>query len=173
MTTFKTHRHLEIHEGYQGINLTEFTVEVDAQIDNDHIVETFLRSSQFSYDSLWDCVKAKPDNNYLGRAFDFDKISIADFKKTNKQGVAEFLFDLINEPDWGDDRNEFALLLDRYFEIHNELGDIAFYMLSKDWFGNEDERLIEPEKEYYIYYFLIVSIDRESNLLTLTEWTYD
>jgi len=80
---------------------------------------------------------------------------------------------LANEPDWGDDRNEFAKLLDRYFEIHNEFGDNEFYILSKDWFDNEDERVIEPESWAYIYYFLIISVDRESNLLILTEWSYD
>lgn len=173
MTTIKTNRHIEIDEGYQGINLTEFTIGVDELIGNDQIVDTFIRSKQFSFDSLRDSVKAEPGKGYLRRAFDFDKIRIADFKKTDKQGVSEFLFDFINEPDWGDDRNEFAKLLDSYFEIHNELGDNEFYILSKDCFDNEDERFIEPESWAYTYYFLIISVDRQSNLLTLTEWTYD
>ncbi len=173
MTTITTNRHIEINEGYQGINLTEFAIGVDELISNDQIVDSFIRSKQFSFDSLRDCVKAEPDKGYLRQAFDVGKIEITDFKKTDKEGVLKFLFDFINEPDWGDDRNEFAKLLDRYFEIHNEFGDNEFYILSKDWFDKEDERVVEPESWVYTYYFLIISVDRKSNLLTLTEWTYD
>lgn len=173
MNTNDTKRHIEINEGYQGINLTEFPFEIDELITNDQIVDTFIRSKQFSFDSLRDCVKAEPDKVYLRQAFNIDKIKITDFKKTDKQGVSKFLFDIINEPDWGEDRNEFNKLLARYFEIHNEFGDYEFYILSKDWFDKEDERLIEPEIWVYIYYFLIISVDRKSKLLTFTEWTYD
>jgi hypothetical protein len=173
MTIFDTKRHIEISEGYQVINLTEFAIGVDEQISNDQIINTFICSKNYSFDSLRDCVKAEPDKGYLRQAFDIDKIKITDFKKTDKQGVSKFLIDFLNEPDWGDDRNQFAKLLDRYFEIHNEFGDNEFYILSKDWFGKEDERVVEPESWIYNYYFLIISIDRKSNLLTLTEWTYD
>jgi len=173
MTSIDTKRHIEINEGYQGINLTEFAIGVEELISNDQIVDTFIRSKQFSFDSLRDCVKAEPDKGYLRQAFDTEKIKIIDFKKTDKQGVSKFLVDFINEPDWGDDRNEFAKLLDRYFEIHNQFGNNDFYIISKDWFEKGDERVIEPEGWVYSYYFLIISVDRNSNILTSTEWTYD
>ena len=160
-------------ESYQGINLTEFAIGFDEQISNDQIVDTFIRSKPYSYDSLRDCVKAKPDKGYLRQAFNIEKIRVKDFKKTDKQGVSKFLTDFLNEPDWGDDRNEFDKLLDRYLEIHNEFGDSEFYILSKDWFDKEDERVFQPENRVYTYYFLIISIDRKSKSLTLTEWTYD
>jgi hypothetical protein len=169
MTTIDTKRHIEINEGYQGINLTEFAIGVDELITNDQIVDTFIRSKQFSFDSLRDCVKAEPDKGYLRQAFNVDRIKITDFNKTDKQGVSKFLFAFVKEPAWGDDRNQFAKLLDRYFEIHNEFVDNEFYILSKDWFGKEDERVIEPESWVYNYYFLIISVDRKANLLTLTE----
>jgi hypothetical protein len=173
MTTFETKQHIEINESYQGFNLTEFTIEVAEQIDNDQIVDTFLRTTHFSYDSLRDCIKKEPEKGYLRKAFDIEKVRISDFRKTDKKGTTKFLFDFINEPDWGDDRNEFAKLLDRYFEISNEFADNEFYILSKDWFNKDDERLIEPENWCYTYYFLIISVDRDSRTLTLTEWTYD
>ncbi len=171
--TFNIHRHLEIYEEYQGINLTAFTMEVDDQMDNDRIVDTFIRSTHFSYDCLADCVKAEPNKNYLGQAFNMDNIKISDFRKTDKYGVSQFLFDYINEPDWGDDRNDFAKLLDRYFVIHNELGDNNFYILSKDWFDEKQDNVLLVEWWSYTYYMLIISVDRRSNVLTLTEWTYD
>lgn len=173
MITIDTIRHIEINEGYQGINLTEFAIGVDELISNDQIVDTFIRSKKISFDSLRDCDKAELDKGYLKQAFDVYKIKITDFKKTDKLGASKFLVDFLNEPDWGDDRNEFAKLLDRYFEIHNKFGDNEFYILSKDWFNKEDERVIEPESWVYTYYLLFISVDRKSNLLTLTEWTYD
>lgn len=173
MTIFETKRHIEINESYQGINLTEFAIGVDDQINNDQIVDTFIRSKQFSFDSLRDCVKAEPDKGYLRRAFDIDKLKITDFRKTDNDGASKFLLDFLNESDWADDRNQFAKLLDRYFEIHRQNGHCDFYVISKDWFDKDDGKVIKPESWCYTYYFLIISIDRSSNLLTLTEWTYD
>lgn len=173
MTTFETKRHIEIDESYQGINLTEFVFKVDEQMDNDQIVDTFVRSRQFSVDSVRDCVKAEPDKGYLRQVFNVGRIKITDFNKTNKQGVSKFLIDFLNAPDWGDDKNDYEKLLDRYLEIHNGFIENDFYIISKDWFEKEAEKVIEPESWVYAYYFLIISVDRNSNVLTLSEWTYD
>ena len=173
MITFETKRHIEINENYQGINLTEFSFNTDTSIDNDQIVNTFIRSSAFTYDSLRDCIKKEPDKGYLRRTFNFDKVKISDFNKYDKKETLKFLIDFLNESDWGEDRIEFSNLLDKYFEIHEQLISNEFYIISKDWFDKSDKRLIELENWCYIYYFLIISIDRHSNLLTLTEWTYD
>lgn len=64
MKTFETKRHIEINGNYQGINLTEFAISVD-----DQIVDTFVHSKQFSFDSLRNCLKSEPDKGYLRRAF--------------------------------------------------------------------------------------------------------
>ena len=173
MTTFQTNRHLEIDENHQGINLTEFVFKADEQADNDRIVDNFIRSIQFSHDSLRDCVKAEPDKVYLRKAFNIDRVHITDFKKTDKKGASKFLIDFLNEPDWGDDRQEFAKLLDRYFEIHNKFGEHDFYIISQNWFDKDNEKVVQPERWIYTYYFLIISVDKSSNLLTLSEWTYD
>ncbi|MBF0694660.1 MAG: hypothetical protein IR153_06345 [Flavobacterium sp.] len=173
MTSFKTRNHIEIDHNYQGINLTEFALVYDDQTGNDQIIETFIRTKNFSYDSLRDSIKENPNKGYLRRAFDIDKIKISDFKKTDRESTLKFLIDFLNEPDWGDDRNEFAKLLERYLEYYNKFEDNSFYILSKDWFDKKDERLIEPESWCYTYYFLIISIDRNSRILNFSEWTYD
>ncbi len=173
MTTFQTTRHLEIDENHQGINLTEFVFKADGQADNDRIVDRFIRSKEFSLDSLRDCIKAEPDKGYLRNAFNIDRVHITDFKKTDKKGASKFLIDFLNEPDWGDDRDDFAKLLDRYFEIHNKFGEHDYYIISQNWFDKDNEKVVQHERWIYTYYFLIISVDRSSNLLTLSEWTYD
>jgi len=171
MIIFETKRHIEIDETFQGINLTEFHFKAEPNIDNDQIVNTFIGSSAFTYDSLLDSVKRQKEPCWY-RAFNFDKIRITDFKKYSNEETTKFLIDLLNEPDWADDRIEFSNLLDKYFEIHAQLTSNDFYVISKDWFDVNDERLIELSW-VYAYYFLIISIDRKSNLLTFTEWIYD
>ena len=174
MTTFETIRHIEIDESYQGINLTEFSILADDNVANDQIIQAFIRSTNFSFDSLRNVIKDNYENKpYLKRAFNIDRINISDFKKKSKEETATFLYDLINQPDWGDDRNDFEKLLYKYFEIYKRLESNNFYIISKDWFSKIDEKVIELEWSIYSYYFLIISIDRNSNLLTLTEWTYD
>ena len=174
MINFEIKGHREIDISYQGINLTEFSFKANKQISNKEILDTFLRTKHFAFDSLRDCQKSDTEKGYLRQAFNIDNIKITDFKKGDKEQVLKFLLDFINESDWGDDRSEFAKLLDKYFEIHNQFSiDNDFFIISKDWFGNNDDKLIEPESWTYIYYFLIISIDRNLNLLTFTEWTYD
>ncbi|RYX81523.1 hypothetical protein EON73_04770 [bacterium] len=174
MTTFEIKQHIEINESYQGINLTEFSILTDNSTSNDQIVETFIHSNLFSIDSLRDVIKYNSENKpYLRRAFNIDRINISDFKKKSKLETSTFLYNFLNEPDWGDDRNDFAKLLDKYLKIHTTLGGNNFYIISKEWFDKGDERVIEPVWLIYSYYFLIISIDRSSNLLTLTEWAYD
>ncbi len=173
MTAFETKRHIEIDERYQGINLTEFVFSFDKQIENDQIVDIFIRSKHFTYDCLRDCIKVDPDGGYLGQAFNIENVKISDFKKSKKEGVIKFLIDFINEPNWGDDRNDFAKILDKFFEIFKTLNESVFYIISKDWFDKDDEKFIGPGSWVYTYYFLIISVDRNANLLTLSEWTYD
>ena len=173
MTTFEIKQHIEIDENCQGINLTKFDINLDEQIDNDKVVDTFIRTRHFTYDSLLDCIKANPDGGYLGQAFNIENVKMFDFRKTDKMGVSKFLFDFINESDWGDDRNDFAKLLDEYFEIHNTLEDGDFYIISKDWLDKDDEKFIEPWSWVYSYYFLIISVNNNSTVLTISEWTYE
>lgn len=173
MITFETKVHREIDVCYQGINLTEFAFMADNQIDNDQIVDTFIRTKHFSYDCLRNCVKNEPNKGYLRQAFNIDKIAISDFKRLSKEETIKFLVDFLNETDWGDDRDEFATLFDSYLEIHNQFGNSDFYVISKEWFDKDDERVLEPESWCYTYYFLIIAVDRDQHLLTLTEWMYD
>lgn len=174
MTTFEIKKHIEIAEGYQGFNLTEFFFTTDINDTTDQIVETFIRSTHFTFDSLRDVVKNDTENKgYLRQAFVIDEINIEDFKKFDKSETKKFLIDFLNEPDWGEDRNEFAKLLDKYLEIHNQLPDANFYVINKDWFDKDSKKVLEPENWIYTFYFIIIYIENNLQTLIVTEWTYD
>ena len=75
---FEINRHIEIDENYQGVNLTEFSFTVTDEPNSDLLVDNFMRSKQFSYGSLRDCVKNEPEKGYLRRAFNIDRIKVTD-----------------------------------------------------------------------------------------------
>ena len=173
MTTFQINKHIEIDEGFQGCNLTEFSIAAENTITDEQLVDTFIHSKHFTYDSLRDSIKREPNKGYLGQAFNIEKVGIHDFKKCDKTTTTKFLIDFLNEPNWGSDRDDFEKLLDKYFRFHELFKDREFYILSKNWFDIKDEKLLEPQSWCYTYYFIIIYLDRVVKQLTLTEWTYD
>lgn len=101
MTTFEIKKHIEVDEGYQGFNLTEFLFTSNNNNSTDQIVDTFIRSTHFSLDSLRDVIKNDTEKKgYLRQAFVIDEIDISDFRKLDKAGTKKFLIDFLNEPDW-------------------------------------------------------------------------
>jgi hypothetical protein len=172
-TTFEIRKHSEVDEGYQGFNLTEFLFTAEINLTTDLILDTFLRSTHFSFDSLRDVIKKDTKQGFLRQAFVIDEIHISDFRKLNKSGTRKFLIDFLNEPDWGEGRNEFAKLLDKYLEVHDQLSEETFYVINKDWFSKDSKKVLEPENWVYTFYFLIIYVDMNSQRLIVTEWTYD
>jgi len=173
MHQFAITSHLEFSQDYQGFAWTEFAIEGNGQEDADQIVAEFLNSTAYSYDSLYDCIKAKPNSGYLERAFDFDVAGLADFKKTDNAGVCKFLLEFKEEGFWGEDVKQYTKLLESYFEIHDKNSKAEFYIISKDWFPSGDPKVSEPQAWCYTYYFLIISVDLVSRTLVLSEWNYD
>lgn len=79
----------------------------------------------------------------------------------------------MNEPDWSEDKNEFAKLLNKYLEIHDQLPDANSYVISKDLFDKDSKKVLEPDNRVYTFYFLIIYIDKNLQTLLITEWTCD
>ena len=173
MPHFTLSTHSEFAQDYQGFAWTEFALELDGQEDADQLVEAFIHSKAYSYDSLYDCIKAKPNSGYLERAFDFDAAGLSDFKKTDNAGACKFLLEFKDEGFWGNDVNQYEKLLESYFEILDKNSKAKFYLISKDWFPSGDPKVFEPQAWCYTYYFLIISVDLVSKTLVLSEWNYD
>jgi hypothetical protein len=155
MIAFDLKKQIEINEGYQNIQITEYKVNAGINSSDELIVEAFIHSMPF-----------------LVNVFDVEYIKIEDFRKFDKAGVIKFLIEFSNEPDWSDDRDNFVRLLDKYFELHYQFGDGSFYILNKVWF-NKNDRKIKSESWIYIYYFFVLYADSKTNTLVLSEWIYD
>lgn len=170
MTAFKIKRHLEIDEDYQGINLTEFELLDEDYFSNEELLNQFIHSTHFTFDSLRDIIKNK--SGFLGQAFNSEVISSNDFKKLTKKQTLEFLDEFENDDSWGVDRKDFTVLKDKFISLIEDVKNSTFYVLIKDWFKKPDDRVNE-NGWFYSYYFLIIWIAKEKSTLTISEWTYD
>ncbi|HXH69201.1 MAG TPA: hypothetical protein VNI60_02520 [Pyrinomonadaceae bacterium] len=172
---FKLNSQKEIDENYQGINISEFTYSNDENLSKDDLIDYFIHSNSFAEESRREIIKNHTgDIPFLRQAFEIDFVKISDFKIVNKNGVVQFLNVYSEEVDWGDtDGIDFIKLKDRFIEFLKIIQSDKFYLISKEWFDENDKRLRHEENWIYSYYFLIIWTDEISKTLTISEWTYD
>lgn len=165
----------QIAEGFQGFNLTEFAILHEISYDDSEIIDNFIKTENFSLDCLPEIVKNDRENPdfYLRQLFDNNKLSINDFKMLSKIELINYFESFAKHDDWGDDKIDFETLLGIFkSEIENSKSD-KYFLIDKDWFDKESDKIRDPESWIYINYFLAIWIDRIENKLTVCEWNYD
>jgi hypothetical protein len=175
MPTFKLNSQKEINEDYQGINISQFTYSNAENVSEEFLIDLFFHSKSFTEESIREIIKNDTENRpFLRQAFEIDLIKMDDFKQTDKNKIIEFLNDYGNTNDWGDtDGDNFIKLKDKFLEFLTNVKSNNFYLISKEWFDENSEKVREPENWIYSYYFLIIWIDEIDKILTVSEWTYD
>lgn len=171
MKTFTIKKHIEISENYQGINITEFLFS-ENNSSNENLLLAFIKSRSFTHESIPIVVKKNLESAYLRQAFKSDLLNIEDFKILNKKSLKEYLIDFLNSEDWGDDRNDFEVLLNKFFKALENVKTNSFYVIDIDWF-KESGKVNDPESWIYIYYFLIFWIENDMETISVAEWSYD
>jgi hypothetical protein len=168
-------RQFHITEDSQGILLTEFSLKNNSIQNDKLIIDKFLKSKHYTIDCLPDFVKndTKHPDFYLRQLFNDKQISITDFKELKKEEIFDFFEQFSNHDDWGEDKGDFKILLEKFNSIINNYESNRFYLISKDWFGEGSDKIRKPENWIYIYYFLIIWIDRINKYLMVCEWNYD
>ena len=169
-------KQIDFTEDFQGFTLTELSNDKEFIGNEDYIIEKFIKSEYFTIDCLPEIVKTDKSNSdfYLRQLFDNDKLTIKDFKEFSIENLFDFLDDFSKHDDWGDDRVHFIKLLESFKSLFKSKSAYnKFYLISKDWFDKENDKLRNPESWIYIYYFLIVWIDKIEQKLYVCEWTYN
>lgn len=172
MLTFNLKKRYQFNVEYQGVLVSDFEFFSDGCLETDIVFRHFLSSNEFTKYAITNGNDDVTSTPFLRCAFDLSKIAPDDFKKYSSAETLKLLYSFGDDPDWGEDKNDFAELLKQYSPIHSCLPN-EFYYITKDWFSKEDIRLNQPESWCYIYYFLLVSIDNGSNTLSVSEWLYD
>jgi hypothetical protein len=174
MTDFKLNRHFEINEHYQGANITEFHYSNPKDVSNDYILNDFLKSGHIEKDCIRDYVKNSPNRDgFLKGAFILSEINSDDFKKYSRNEVVKFLNDILLEPDWHEDLEDFKRIHDRFIHFLNDLNADIYFTISKEWFDDLSSKKLTPESWVYVYYFLIIWIDNNSKTLGFSEFDSD
>jgi len=165
-------KQVQIAEEFQGILMTIFSLTDNFERADNLIIDEFLKSNSFAVDCLGEKAKKNPEI-YLRQLFDNQKISVEDFRELNENEIANFFIDYSNESDWGEDRKEFKNLVEKFKTIIGNYPSDKFYLISKDWFEKDNEKIRNPENWIYLYYFLVIWFDNEKKSLIVCEWTYD
>lgn len=164
------HDSTEYYINYQGFKLSNLSYDNADDYTTEQIVEYFINSEYFPLACTDETVLRK---QAIGCAFNINEVRPENFRKFNNIEIEKYLSDFINEPDWGEDRLDFAKILDRYFEIHKNLDEGIFYVINMDWFEQDDKLLLDTNHWVYIYYFLIIYIDVKTKTLKFSEWEYE
>jgi hypothetical protein len=163
----------EIREGHQAIFWYILLIS-DVSNELDDFLNSFLRSDSFRDFCLPFTVKKFPMENYpfLERAFNQDTLSLSDFKVFSKKQLVSFFKDYSTSPSWGDDKDEFATIMNGYFDLLQKEASDRFFLISKEWFDKGD-KILNSDSEIYIYYFLIIWFDGDKKVLNVCEWIYE
>lgn len=166
---------IQISENNQGFYLTEF--QLDSKLDNsdDSIIDEFIKSESFTYDCLPEMIKKDKNNPdfYLRQLFDNEKISTIDFQRFGINELIDFFENYAKHNDWVDDQEDFLKVFTIFKTKLSMNKSVGYFLLSKDSFNSDNEKIRNPEGWIYIYYFLIIWVDRLERKLFFCEWNYD
>lgn len=174
MPVFKLNSQKEIDEDYQGVNISEFIFSNAENLSEVNLIDSFIHSKSFTEESRREIIKIDTENRpFLRQAFEIELVKVDDFKQTDEKGLLKFVNDYADKEDWKTDKNDFIKIKDRFLGFLENVSSKNFYIISKEWYDQNDKRLRQEESWIYIYYFLIIWIDKSNKTLTVSEWTYD
>ena len=116
----------------------------------------------------------KDKSGYLKGLFKTEMLSVKDFKFINTNGIYYYLEGFSESvEEWGDQRFFFKNLIDK-FKINCANNMCDCYLINKEWFYDNKEKVNEREFALYDFYFIVLWIDKkDSSKLYISEWFAD
>jgi len=111
---------------------------------------------------------------YLRGLFNSKKLSIKDFKLIQDKGIYYYLEGFSDsEEEWGKDKIIFKSLLSKFTDITKDSLSEC-YLINKEWFNANSNKVKAREFALYDFYFIILWIDKKDNSkLYISEWFSD
>ena len=174
VTTFLHKTHSEIISCYQVLNYNVFSFTSPNSDSPEAIFESFINSKQVSTDILLTYHKYEKVDSLPSALHPMSEpVSRTknEFILLNKNEVIAALESFANDPSWYDDKSDFKVLLDCYFELIKHVTTDLFYV------GNELFSNAKPEwktsDNTFIYEFEIIYIDQSKGEIGISAWSYD
>ena len=163
----------KITEGEQAVYWYLFSINTTIN-DTSFLINEFLHSENFKNEALPFIVKKDTNSRFLflNRAFNEDVLSVKDFKLLRNDQLYEYFLKYSNESDWGDDRKDFKILLEKFNELFSKEAAEKVFLINMDWFDKSNPTL-NSDSEFYLYYFITIWVDKSKQQLNVCEWIYD
>ncbi len=163
------------HRFYKNQKSHCFTIN-EFHVLKDFAFKNLFDSDVFDNEIQPDHVKDSQDdmNGYLKGLFYSNKLSIDDFKFLNSNSIYFYMEGFSDsEQEWGDDKLLFKKLLEEFKEISKGNLD-GSYLINKEWFSKESDKVRNREFTLYDYYFIIIWMDKnDESKLYISEWFSD
>ena len=159
---FKLNSYKETERGSQEIDVLEFTFSSEnlshENPSEENVVDHLIHSKSFIDTRSGEQAEIQTgDILFLNHVFEIDLLKVSDFKQTDKNGVIKFLddYDFYTGEEGLKDTEElrdFIDLKNGFNEVLNSVQSSNFFIISKEWFDEEDQRLQQDESWVYPYY---------------------
>jgi len=156
-----------------GFTINQFDIESPFKIDR--LLSTNVLEMEFSPNSIRETSKNGEDpNEFLKGLFYSQKLSEKDFKVIGEIGIIYYLEGFSDsEQEWGEDKPTFKRLLAKF--VNNTVTNLNdCYLINKEWFRENSEKVRRREYDLYDFYFIIIWIDKnDDSILYISEWFSD
>ena len=158
-------------QGSFGYTLNKFNIDEPFKIDKVRGVFDIQTRPLFVQKSY----ETSPNKSkYLKGLFFSDNLIVDDFKKIPSDCIYYYLDGFSDsEEEWGEDMPAFkALLASFYKKTQDSLS--SCYLINKEWFSDENNKVRSREFALYDFYFIIIWIDKnDSQSMFISEWFSD
>jgi len=146
---------------YNCLNILKYSIDekfdITIFLESGSLNTNFLRPNQ------------KPEDGYLEPLFE-SCIDFKDFKIYNKNNLNQYLFNYLQEQDWGVFYTDFQYLL-KFFNEYSENNLEECYVISKDNFQEGDEKVKDFIFGCYDFYLILIWYNKQK--LYCCEWFAD
>jgi hypothetical protein len=164
----------QISEGEGALGFTISQVEVDPHLNIEYLISKDFFDIDIRPKSIHESLHTGDKHGYLRGLFKSNSLIFDDFKYINADGIYYYLEGFSeSEEEWGDDQPLFKNLL-RKFKNRSESNLDGCYLINKEWFKKESDKVRDLEFTLYDYYFIIIWVDKnDKSKLFVSEWFSD
>jgi len=178
--TFDIITRIEVSTKTLGFSINEYKFN-SFSTDTD-LINTFFNKGGFKKEDFHKIIRTNRDKttNFLEPAFNFSKINFSDFQELTKSQVYKFVWDNISPYEYREIEEE-TILFEKVKKFFDSNKNEKYFIISKEFFDQTydkdlnlaSDKLIGYDAICYVYYFLVLWIDADSKILTVTEFLWD
>lgn len=131
-----------------------------------------LKIETLQADMQKELVKKDSANEYLKPLFILDRLDVKDFEKfKSKEELFQYLEAFADNDKWFEFNKVFKRSIIQFKSYFSSISANDAFLINKDWFTLESEKVREREFLCYGFYLLIIWFDLDKGKLYTCEWS--